>query len=42
MKNGRRVKNTKRNSSNRSKSKVLDISIIIYRSRYYKRQEDFS
>ena len=29
MKNGRRVKNTKRNSSNRSKSKVLDISIII-------------
>ena len=29
MKNGRRVKNPKRNSSNRSKSKVLDISIII-------------
>ena len=29
MRNGRRVKNPKRNSSNRSKSKVLDISIII-------------
>ena len=29
MKNGRRVKNPKRNSSIRSKSKVLDISIII-------------
>lgn len=29
MNNGRRVKNPKRNSSNRSKSKVLDISIII-------------
>ncbi|UXZ08768.1 SGNH/GDSL hydrolase family protein [Clostridium perfringens] len=29
MKNGRRVKNPKRNSSNRSKSKILDISIII-------------
>lgn len=29
MKNGKRVKNPKRNSSNRSKSKVLDISIII-------------
>ena len=29
MKNGRRVKNPKRNSSSRSKSKILDISIII-------------
>mgnify|MGYP004679789737 CR=1 FL=1 len=29
MKNGRRVKNPKRNSSSRNKSKVLDISIII-------------
>ncbi|WP_300260765.1 SGNH/GDSL hydrolase family protein [Clostridium sp.] len=29
MKNGRRVKNPKRNSSNRSKSKILDVSITL-------------